>query len=82
MIRRWMLVILMLSIPQVAAGGIPMNTAKAGVDKILKIAGDPALSGQQAVKEEKIRKTIGEFFDFKVLSQLSLGRNWKKLSSS
>ena len=62
--------------------GVPLDTAQAGVNRVLAVAGDPALKGEsaEAAKRDKIRKIIGEMFDFTTLSKLTLGRYWKKFS--
>jgi phospholipid transport system substrate-binding protein len=50
---------------------------------VLTVAGDPALKGEsaEAEKRDKIRKIIGEMFDFTTLSKLTLGRYWKKFNA-
>ena len=80
MIKLMTTIVLVLLLPLVSYAGVPMDTVKNGVDKVLSVAGDPALKGEAAkqAKEEKIRAIIGEFFDFTVLSRLTLGKNWKK----
>ncbi len=80
MIKQMTLIVLVLLLPLVTYAGVPMDTVKDGVNKVLSVAGDPALKGEAAKKpkEEKIRAIIGEFFDFTVLSRLTLGKNWKK----
>jgi phospholipid transport system substrate-binding protein len=80
MLKRLIVAALVLLIPWVAAAGLPLDTARLGVEKILKVAGDQTLSDKQSVKEEKIREIISEFFDFQILSRMALGRNWKKFS--
>jgi len=65
-----------LMIPLAVQAGVPMDTAKAGVDKVVAVAGDKSL--ELEARKEKIRKLVGEFFDFNVLSRLTLGRHWKK----
>lgn len=80
MIKQMTTIVLVLLLPLVSYAGVPMDTVKDGVNKVLAVAGDPALKGEAAkkTKEEKIRAIIGEFFDFTVLSRLTLGKNWKK----
>ncbi len=68
--------ILAVFFPMSVYAGLPMDTAKAGVDKVVAVASDKSL--ELPVKKEKIRELVGEFFDFKVLSRLTLGRHWKK----
>ena len=50
MLKRLIVAVLVLLIPWIAAAGIPLDTAKLGVEKILKVAGDQALSDNQSVK--------------------------------
>jgi len=80
MIKQMTAIVLVLLLPLVSYAGIPMDTVKTGVNKVLSVAGDPTLKGDAAkqAKEEKIRAILGEFFDFTVLSRLTLGKNWKK----
>ena len=80
MIKLMTTIVLVLLLPLVSYAGVPMDTVKTGVNKVLAVAGDPALKDEAAKKskEEKIRAIIGEIFDFTVLSRLTLGKNWKK----
>ena len=80
MIKQMTTIVMVLLLPLVSYAGVPTDTVKNGVDKVIAVAGDPALKGDSAkpAKEEKIRAIIGEFFDFTVLSRLTLGKNWKK----
>jgi len=64
-----------LLLPVTVSAGAPMDTVKAGVDKVIAVTLDTGLSVE--AKKEKIRGLVGEFFDFDVLSQLTLGRNWR-----
>jgi phospholipid transport system substrate-binding protein len=68
--------IFLVMVPIAGQAGAPMDTAKAGVDKVVAVAGDMGLALE--ARKEKIRELIGEFFDFDVLSRLTLGRHWKK----
>lgn len=80
MLKQMTAMVLVLLLPLISHAEAPMDTVKGGVNKVITVAGDPALKGEAAkdAKAEKIRAIIGEFFDFTVLSQLTLGRNWKK----
>jgi len=82
MVKQMTTIVLVLLLPLVSYAGVPMDTVQDGVNKVLSVAGDPALRGEAAkkIKEEKIRAIIGEFFDFTVLSRLTLGKNWKKFN--
>ena len=68
--------IFLLMMPIAGQAGVPMDTAKAGVEKVVAVAGDKGL--ELDAKKEKIRKLVREFFDFNVLSRLTLGRHWKQ----
>ena len=59
-----------------ARAEMPMDTVKAGVDMVIAVAGDKTLTDSE-VKRKKMRTAIGDFFDFYVLSRLTLGRDWK-----
>ena len=82
MVKQMTTIVLVLLFPLVSYAGVPMDTVKDGVNKVLSVAGDPALKGEAAkkTKEGKIRAIIGELFDFTVLSRLTLGKNWKKFN--
>ena len=70
--------VLMFLLPMQVHAGSPMDTAKAGVDKVAAAAADKSLD--LPVKKDKIRAVVGEFFDFTVLGRLTLGRHWKAFS--
>jgi len=55
---------------------------KITIDKILDILRDPSLEGEEQVEKRRasLRKVINERFSFAKMSQLSLGRHWKKRS--
>ncbi len=63
MIKQITTIVLVLLLPLVSYAGVPMDTVKNGVNKVLSVAGDPALKGdaEKQAKEEKIRAIIGEF---------------------
>ena len=65
-----------------AHAGLPLETVQNGVNQVLQVAADPALAGQsgKSQKIEKIKNIIDNFFDYTVLSRLTLGKNWKKLT--
>ncbi len=65
-------------LPSAALAGPPTDTAKEGVDRVVAVAADKSL--ELSAKREKIRSIVGEFFDFNVLSRLTLGRHWKQFS--
>ena len=53
---------------------------KITMDKILEILSDPSLKGEDKIEEKRasLRKAIKKKFSFSKMSQLSLGRHWKK----
>lgn len=73
-----------LILPFRADAGVPLDTVKANVNKVLDVLRDPALQGEsnKEAKEKKIGAVADEMFDYVALSKLTLSRNWKKLSSA
>ena len=60
----------------------PKETVENGVNKVLKILGDPAFKTK--TKDDKIATIATEIdaiFDFKELSKRTLGRDWKKMKA-
>lgn len=76
--------LLFLLLPCAAYAGLPMETVEKGVNQVLAVASDPNLKGEdgKSVKIEKIKAITNEFFDYKILSRLTLGRNWDKFSAA
>jgi phospholipid transport system substrate-binding protein len=74
--------LLLMLTPWAALAGVPMETVEKGVSRVLEVASDPKLEGEEAkpLKVEKIKSITAEFFDYQVLSRLTLGRHWRKLS--
>ena len=76
--------LLMLSLicPLSAYSGIPLDTVKGYVNRVLDALRDPALRGEagRKIKREKIHSVSEEMFDFVELSKRSLGQNWNKFS--
>jgi len=72
----------LLVIPLQGYAATPIETVETGVNKILKMLGDPAFKAQS--KDQQIA-TLGDeidnVFDFKELSRRTLGRSWKKMSA-
>jgi len=72
----------LLVIPLQGYAATPKETVETGVNKILKMLGDPAFKAQS--KDQQIA-TLGDeidnVFDFKELSRRTLGRSWKKMSA-
>ncbi|HWR59576.1 MAG TPA: ABC transporter substrate-binding protein [Thermodesulfovibrionales bacterium] len=74
--------ILCLIFPVSAFAGIPLDTVKGHVDKVLDVLHDPALKAESSkkVKKDKIRAISEKMFDFTELSKRTLAQNWSKLS--
>ena len=72
---------ILLVIPLQGYAATPKETVETGVNKILKMLGDPAFKAQS--KDQQIA-TLGDeidnVFDFKELSRRTLGKSWKKMS--
>jgi phospholipid transport system substrate-binding protein len=63
-----------------AWAGVPTEKVKETTDKILAIVGDPDLKdpAKEALRRERIRKTVDELCDWEEMSRRSLGRHWAK----
>ena len=74
--------ILCLIFPVSAFAGIPLETVKGHVDKVLDVLRDPSLKAESAkkVKKDKIRAISEKMFDFTELSKRTLAANWSKFS--
>lgn len=71
---------LLVSLPVHA--GVPMNTVKANVDKVLEVLRDPKLKAESAkeTKKEKLRSIYDGMFDQVELSRRTLAQNWNNLN--
>lgn len=72
-----------LAVPLAAAyAGVPFDIVKAHISQVLEVLGDQALTGEggKKIKEEKVRATSEDLFDFVELSKRSLGQNWNRFS--
>lgn len=69
--------------PAAHAGDTPMDTVKTGVNAVLDALRDPAYQGDENADALKARLSqIGhEFFDYVLLGQRALGRNWRDFST-
>ncbi len=75
-------IILCLIFPLIVFAGVPLDTVKGNVDKILDVLRDPALkpaSGAK-IKKNKIRVIADKMFDFTELSRRTLALNWNKFT--
>lgn len=77
------LIILWLMLPLYVYSGVPLETVKGYIARVLDVLQDPALKGDtgKKVKKEKIKLISEKMFDFTELSRRSLGQNWNKLSA-
>jgi phospholipid transport system substrate-binding protein len=73
---------LCLILPVSAFSGVPLETVKGHVDKVLDVLRDPSLKAESAkeTKKKKLRAISEKMFDFTELSKRTLARNWGKLS--
>jgi phospholipid transport system substrate-binding protein len=76
------LIILWLMLPLYVYSGVPLETVKGYIARVLDVLQDPALKGDagKKVKKEKIKLISEKMFDFTELSRRSLGQNWNRLS--
>ncbi len=76
------LLVLLLIYPLSAYSGVPLETVKGYVNRVLEALRDPALRGEagRKVKREKIHAISEEMFDFIELSKRSLGQSWNKFN--
>ena len=58
------------------AASTPTEQLKSTIDKVLAALNDSSLDND--AKREKIRDIIGERFDFRAMSQRTLGKSWRK----
>jgi phospholipid transport system substrate-binding protein len=75
-----LLLIIWLMFPQGIYSGVPLETVKGQITRVLEVLRNPALKGESGrkVKREEIRSISEEMFDFTELSRRSLGQNWNK----
>ncbi len=70
---------LALLVPRDAAAGPPTDQLRQSVEQVLKIVTDPELKKAPKTGERRraIRTVANAIFDFKEISQRSLGRHWQ-----
>jgi len=73
---------ILLMVPFLAFGGVPLDTVKTNVNSVLDAMRDPKLKGEagKKVKEQKIMAAAEKLFDFVELSKRTLGLNWNKFT--
>jgi len=71
-----------LILPVSALAGVPLETVKGHVDKVLDVLRDPSLKPESAkkAKKDRLRAISEKMFDFTELSKRTLAHNWTKLS--
>jgi phospholipid transport system substrate-binding protein len=71
-------VLISTSFPAWAEG--PGERVKQTTDKVIAIAGDPALKGPEKAEQKKnaIRRVVDEVIDWEEMSRRALGIHWKK----
>ena len=77
----WTLICLFALCPVRGAwAGPPTEQLREGVDRVVKILRDPALSGGNQVNQRRaaISLVAGEIFDFGEMAKRSLGQHWDK----
>ena len=77
----WTLIVLFGLCPVHGAwAGPPTEQIRDGVDRVVKILRDPALSGGNQVNQRRaaINVVAGEIFDFGEMAKRSLGQHWDK----
>ena len=74
--------ILLLMFPLSVYSGVPLETVKGQIARVLDILRDPSLRGeaQRKIKKEKLSVISEEMFDFTELSKRSLGQSWNKMT--
>src|SRR6266849_8458876 len=61
-----------------AEAGPPTDQLRDGIDRIFKILGDPAMTGDEKAAQRKaaVSRIASELFDFGEMSKRTLGRHW------
>lgn len=75
----WILILLfMLSSAPSAWAGSPSDQLSAGIERVLRILGDPELEGDSQLHQRRaaIIAVAGEIFDFGEMAKRSLGQYW------
>ena len=69
-------------IPFPVFAGVPLDTVKVHVDKVLDVLRDPSLKPESAkkLKKDKIRAIAEKMLDFTELSKRTLAQNWSKFT--
>jgi len=75
--------IVLLVMPLSSYAGVPLETIRADINKVLDVLRDPSLKGESGknTKKTKIRSLASKMFDFAELSRRTLGPDWNKLNA-
>ena len=73
--------IIVLFIPSLLFGGVPLDTVQSKVNTVLQILKDPSLKAETSkdIRRERIWGVLDTVFDFEALSMRALGRNWNSM---
>ncbi len=78
------LLLMTISFAATAQAGEPLDRLKAGVQKVVDILADPMYKDKQDREQllsDKLHDVFETFFDFKVLSMRSIGKQWTDFSA-
>jgi len=69
-------------IPLPVFAGVPLDTVKTHVDKVLEVLRDPSLKAESSkkLKKDKICAIAEKMFDFTELSKRTLAQHWSKFT--
>jgi phospholipid transport system substrate-binding protein len=78
------LILILVHVPVSAHAGVPSETVKGYVDKVLDVLRDPSLKGgsREKAKKDKLRNISEKMFDYTELSRRTLGQNWSKFTTA
>jgi phospholipid transport system substrate-binding protein len=77
------MIAMVLMIPLHGFAATPMESVKAGVDKVLATLTDPAFKAKSKDQQlVQLTDAINTIFDFDELSKRTLGREWKKMKDA
>jgi len=78
-----LIIAILLMIPLHGFAATPMESVKAGVDKVLATLTDPAFKAKSKDQQlVQLTDAINTIFDFDELSKRTLGREWKKMTDA
>jgi phospholipid transport system substrate-binding protein len=78
-----LIIAVLLMIPLQGFAATPMETVKAGVEKVLATLTDPAFKAKPKDQQlAELTDAINTIFDFEELSKRTLGREWRKMNDA